>query len=259
MSVEPEVLSNGSLNTRWLRTLDRSEMRRWVSDVIQGRTDVPDADPDAPHYLVLEAYDGADADLRDLMRSVVRDLVCEMADDPASEWRKVEGDDSPGARLLCVAGSMRDSDLVGPIRGMIESQALLRPDACVFTDMHGRLLQALVKLGVREDQGFWRAQLGLAPNRYLGVALRGRALDRDANPFALLWAAAPLPWDDRMQATVERFVDVMTNERGTVWVTQRASEYATLMPSSLAERLGLREPTANSPWDSAPARLAMVA
>jgi hypothetical protein len=116
--------------------------------------------------------------------------------------------------------------------------------------LHARLLQALIALGVKEDEAFWRKQARIAPKLYLVLAMRGLA--EVGNPFVLLREAEDTVLRE-LGPDLVRLLDVLRAAKGSGWLHEAIRPYRHLLPHVAQSLYSRRKMTAQTIHESPPA------
>lgn len=243
MSTVRKLLPDRSVNPQWLASVTGDVLSQWVHDLLHEQDlDLPPWVNDTPHRVLIAAYKDAPEGVRKVLRDTVAEYVIHMADGDTQAWQGM-----PGDRLIFVAGEICGSDVAGTVRRMVRSGAFADLSAPIPGDVHGRMLQTLVKLDVREGLDFWLAQARIAPARYLPVAMRGLEISR-LNPFVLL-TLIDTEWGRPLLADIEMVVDILDMHHGPEWVAQRIAECREHIPDEVLQVLP-EAPTCTDPREA---------
>lgn len=238
MNAVDKLLPDGSVSPEWLASLGGRELQCWVSDLLHDADpDIPVWVNDAPHRVLLAAYREGPEGVWQVISDAVSGYVIEMAD--GDGWGGMAG-----GRLLFVAGEVCGREIAGRVRAMVQSRRYLDLSSPIPGDLHGRMLQTLVKLGVQEGLDFWLEQARLCPDRYLPVAMRGLDI-AGRNPFELL-TLVDADWNDGLLADVEMVVDILDMHWGSEWVAKAVAACGTLIPAEALAALPQAETAAQA-------------
>ena len=217
-----KLLPDGDLNPDWIAGLGETALRQWIASVLQRRDpDFPAWTVPEPHDFLIDAFRETAGIARRLFSDTVADLVRDMADDPASVWRRnLEAGDS----LLLLAGETCGEEIAPPVRRMAHSGDFVGLERTPNRDLHARLLQLMMAMRVHENMSFWQAQARRDPGAFLPVAMRG-AERSELNPFRVL-AAIAAPGDAALMAGILRVTDILTAIHGSPWVDRQRAEAA---------------------------------
>lgn len=241
----PRYLPNGRVDTEWLRAQDVHSLAGWVSEVLlEGDPQLPD-NPDEGHFYLADWYRSAAEELRSVFRDALLRLLTDMANNDGSEWR---ANALAGDRLLYLTGEVYASlepssdermEVARRIDGMATSRALFDPGATVPGDLHGRLLQLLLRLNVRKPYSFWCQQVSLKPQDYIGVGLSGAtrtAIGQD-NPLELMEHCTEND-PEGTRSEVEDVLEIIEIDRSSAWLGRKARAVRPPIPAWCASLLG---------------------
>lgn len=211
-------------------TASKEELPAWLTKVICGKGwSIPD-DPREGHLFLAENYQWLfEARIEEFLACLFSFLK-DMAENEDSIWRKFDPDFADN--MVFMIGDIF-SDFDGEattevselLVSMIESEAWIDYGKESGVDIHGRLLQALMTLGVSMSYAFWEQQVAYNPERYLGVGLSGAQINSDGrNPLGLLIKYATDQTTKRMQDEIDECLEVMIIEEGYQWFGPRATE-----------------------------------
>jgi len=240
MRPPPKLLPDRSVNPEWLAAVTGDVLSQWVCDLLHEQDlDLPPWVNDTPHRVLIAAYKAAPEGVRKVLRDAVADYVLQMADGEDRTWGGL-----PGDRLVFVAGEICGRTIAATLTRMVSSGHYVDLTAPIPGDVHGRMLQALVRLDVRESIDFWLGQARLCPVRYLPVAMRGLEIS-GLNPFHLL-GLVDTTWNDELLADIEMVVDLLDMAHGPEWVAQRIAECRERIPAEVLRVLP-KAPTCTDP------------
>jgi len=231
MAAVPRVSAAG-VDPESLATLPAGELRAWVTRLLHGRvTELAAALTDEPEGVLLDIHRAGSAALRGALSDAVLALLEDMAWHTNSPWRAEASGFSPGDRLVWVARGIGAPAFAAPIAHMAKSGDFVGKPGELRGGLHARLLQALVAVGVTEDEGFWREQMRTAPKLYLVAAMRGLA--EAGNPFVLLREAGGTVLRE-LQPDLVRLLDVLRAAKGSGWLREAIRPYRHLLPPEVA-------------------------
>jgi len=258
MTHPPKLLDDGCLNREWAESLDAQELRAWIHDLLHDRElDLPGDREGEPDYLLIDLYEKGDIHAKRALAEAVAGLVDDMAKGATPDWHGEAAD-----RLLFVAGTVCGQAIVPAVKRMIRSGRLIDPGAGIPGDIHFRLLQTLVALGVEDGLDFWKDQVAISPEQYLGIAFRALLLSPSDDAIQLL-ADLGAPLTPKMQADVRRALEVLPDRFGDRyvrdliedWPGRLAPEITHIVTPFLAAPASPDPPPASS-WSWGPAALA---
>lgn len=191
--------ANGKLDLAAVEALSKVELRDWIFARLHSQDMlVPGGfgQAEMPHFLLAQIYPQLSRPARQDMENIVQDFVHSMARRNDSAWRGDAADELLMLAQTVCGGTTINQAVIGYIEEMAQALHFFNANNDGQIDLHYRLLQSLVALGWRGTPTFWREQVRLAPNRYVGVAFSGLALISLKEAVALL---TEIEWTDAVE------------------------------------------------------------
>lgn len=168
----PQTDEHGRIDLQSVEELSPNDLHDWIWARLHDEDTAVPGDPRmnvGQYHLVGQIYDDllpeTQAEIRRILKRFLRQL-----EDEHPDWTG-----RPAHDLLLLVKDLDGDELAAPIKRMARDEQFLAEDE-PDSDLHARLLQALVFLGEKVTPEFWERQLELEATRYGVNAFAGMRL-----------------------------------------------------------------------------------